>query len=42
MVIIEIDAHKRSHTALIADTVGWQIAGKTIVNKSKMYPSWRE
>ncbi|CAH0136170.1 hypothetical protein SRABI26_00351 [Arthrobacter sp. Bi26] len=30
MVIIGIDAHKRSHTAVIADTVGRQIAVKTI------------
>jgi hypothetical protein len=30
MVIIGIDAHKRSHTAVIVDTVGRQIAVKTI------------
>lgn len=30
MVIIGIDVHKRSHTAVIADTVGRQIAVKTI------------
>ena len=30
MVIIGIDAQKRSHIAVIADTVGRQIAVKTI------------